>query len=125
MGNVIPNPPKLFAEPREVLKYRDVERSHAPEAHLGAPPRDIFPVCEEKGRRLFEGGRSWQKLVDDQKVVRRERRIVEEKEVGRKVLFEQPREVMKYLEIPGARPAPCWPTTARRASPTFASSIFS
>jgi hypothetical protein len=127
MGKVIPNSPKLFAEPREVLKYQEVERSHPPILDLKKPPRDIFPVCEPSScRRLFEEPRSWQKLVEAQKVVRRlTKREDEETLSTRRRLFEEPREVMKYMELPGSHPTPSYRGSARRVSPTFSSSIFS
>jgi hypothetical protein len=127
MGNVIPNQARLFAEPREVLKYQEIEGSHAIGLDLSKPPRDVMPLCEQRGgRRLFEEPRDWQKLVDDGKTARQPiRRCADDvnPEVKR-TLFEQPREVIKYLDVPGSHPSHFAPGRTRRVSPTFASSLF-
>jgi hypothetical protein len=123
---VIPNGTKLFAEPREVIKYQEIEGSHARGLDLSKPPREVMQVCEPgTGRKLFQEPRMWQKLVEEQRVVRREgRREPEEGLEVRRNLFQQPREVIKYQDVQGSHPTPFYPATARQVSPTFRSTLF-
>jgi hypothetical protein len=122
---VIPNHVRLFAEPREVLKYQEIDGAHAAAADLSKAAR-YFPVCEVDRRRLFEVPRTWEKLPDPEKVVRVQKRSEESRTVEetRRTLFEQPREVIKYQDVAGSHPSRFYPESPRRLSPTFASSIF-
>lgn len=126
-SNLIPNSARLFNQPREIIKYQDLPGSHPRQCvDLSKPAKDLFVQPENDKRALFVESREIFKFADGMKAPRPPTHHKSDEVIGpdRPKLFQQPRDTMKYQDLPGSHPTQFYPTRKANPSPTYSSKIF-
>lgn len=122
----IPNSPRLFQNQSRDLNKTDEIQGSSPKILIDTnkPEHDIFYQIPRENRKLFEEPRDLNKLASRKKssVSMGMPRIAEEpQEECQRKLFQVPREIMKYQDVEGSRPARKGLNRTRNPSPTFVS----
>ena len=112
--NLLPNKPKLFQQPRQLGVECDGCHSK-PQIDLKSPPRSSDRLVQEARKNLFSKPRDINRIIPENRrvYVTRPTHDYVEPPVPERVLFKQPREIMKYSEVEGSSPRQFFPSVAR------------